>query len=201
MTKFHSLLAATAMALLVSGPALAQNAAPAAGGSLIANSRTAVMDPNVVLRDSTAVKGVREQMEAKQKAYSSEYGKKEDALQKEGQELSKLRSTLSKEAFEAKARAFQEKMTAAQKEVASKKVSIERANDVAIGKIQKAIGEIVSEMAKEKGFIVAMLATQVVYADPALDISQEVVTRLNQRLPKVDVTFESAAPAAPAKKK
>ncbi len=57
--------------------------------------------------------------------------------------------------------------------------------------IQKAVTGIVADMAKEKGFSIAIPTSQILYADPKLDITDEVLKRLNQKLPKLDVKFDA----------
>ncbi len=149
----------------------------------------AVVDIQRIMSESTAAKSVREQLESKQKAFQAELTKKEDALQKEDQELAKKRSVLSKEAFEEKARAFRNKATEAQKEVQSKKAMLDNAFEQSIVDIQKAVTEIISDMSKEQGFVVAIPTSQILYADEKLNISEEVLNRLNKKLPKLDVKF------------
>jgi Skp family chaperone for outer membrane proteins len=184
----HTVKALLAAALLSSAavPAFAQDGAP-----LIASTKTAVVNIQMIMRDATAAKSVRDQLEAKQKAYQAEISKKEEALQKEDQELGKQRATLAKDVFESKVKALREKATATQKEVASKKATLDNAFESALGQIQKTVSEIITEQAKEKGFVVALPSSQILYADGSLDISQEVLTQLNKRLPKIDVKFEA----------
>lgn len=198
-----SLLAGAALAACLSLPAYAQTpaapaaAAPAASG-LIGSTKIAVVNITGIMRDAAAAKSVREQLEAKQKAYQAEIAKKEDALQKEDQELGKQRGALSKEAFEAKVKAFRDKATATQKEVAAKKATLDNAFESSIGQIQQTVTGIIAEISKEKGFVVALPTSQILYANEGLDISQEVLSRLNARLTKVDVKFDAPAPAAAA---
>lgn len=198
MHTTKKLLIAAAMTLVISAPVLAADeaAAPAAApaATAMASSRIAVVNIQEIMRDSTAAKSVREQLEAKQKSYQSEIGKKEEALQKEDQELAKQRTTLSKEAFEKKVSAFREKAAATQKEVASKKAAWDNAYENSLGQIQKTVTEIISDLAKQKGFVATFPTSQMLYADDSLDISKEVLAKLNERLPSVDVKFE--APSA-----
>jgi MazG family protein len=77
------------------------------------------------MRDSTAAKSIRTQLESKQKAYQAEISKKEEEMQKEEQSLSSQRETLSKEAFEKKVDAFRTKATTMQKDVQGKKATLE----------------------------------------------------------------------------
>lgn len=189
---------AVAAALLLS-TALASAATFAADApAAMASTKIAVVNVQNIMRDATAAKSVREQMEAKQKAYQAEIAKKEEALQKEEQELGKQRATLAKDAFEAKVKAFRDKATSAQKDVAGKKASLDAAFEKAIGQIQKTVEGIINDMAKEKGFAIAVPTSQILYAESSMDISAEVLSRLNQKLPRVDVQFSGGAASAPA---
>jgi outer membrane protein len=177
MKKMYLLAAAILMA---SSPA-----AYAAEGQTFA-----VVNIQQIMKDSTAAKSVREQLEGKQKTFQTEITKKEEQLKKEDQELAKQRSVLSKEAFEEKARAFRTKATDMQKEVQSKKAMLDNGFERALGDIQKVVSDIIVELAKEKNFSMAIPTSQILYADPKMDISAEVLEKLNKKLPKVDVKFE-----------
>ncbi len=197
------LLAGCALTALSATAVMAEPAAAPATGSasLIASTRTAVVNIQGIMRDATAAKSVREALEAKQKSYQAEISKKEQALQKEEQELAKQRGVLSQDAFDAKVKAFRTKETEAQKEVQDKKATLDAGFERALGQIQKAVGDIIAEMSKEKGFVIALPTSQMLYADSSMDISQEVLTKLNARLPKVDVKFDAPAAAPAADKK
>lgn len=188
MNALKKLAITSTTALLVATTALSAHAEPAA-------ATVAVVNIQGIMRDSAAAKSVREQLEQKQKAYQTEISKKEEALQKEDQDLAKQRGVLAKDAFEAKVKAFREKATDTQKEVAAKKAMLDGALEHSLGEIQKATTEIIAALAKEKNFNVALPTSQLLYADSGMDISSEVLKRLNDKLPKVDVKFE-----APAKK-
>jgi outer membrane protein len=182
MKTFLYSVAAVAMLTFTS----AAQAADATAGNLIA-----VVNIQQVMRDATAAQNVREQLESKQKAFQAEISKKEEQLQKEDQELGKKRSVLSKTAFEEKARAFRNKATEVQKEVQGKKALLDNAFEHSITEIQKVVTEIIATLAKEKGFSVAIPTSQILYSDSKLDISGDVLTRLNQKLPKLDVKFDA----------
>jgi outer membrane protein len=183
----------TGTMLTFSSIAMAADAAPAPGNLI------AVVNIQQIMRDSTAAQNVREQLESKQKAFQAEISKKEEELQKEDQDLGKKRSVLSKSAFDEKAGKFRTKATDVQKEVQSKKAMLDNAFEHALGDIQKVVTDVITDLSKEKGFQVAIPTSQILYADPKLDISSEVLTRLNQKLPKLDVKFDAAAADAKAK--
>lgn len=160
-----------------------------------AETKIAIVNIQTVMKDSSAAKSIREQLESKQKAYQGEISKQEDALQKDKQELDKQRSALSKEAFEEKVKAFQGKFTDMQKQVQTKKQTLDGAYEQSINQIQKTVGDIIGDMAKEKGFSVAIPSSQTLYAEPSLDITADVTKRLNEKLPSYTVKFDAPAKA------
>jgi len=153
----------------------------------------AVVNIQQVMKDSTAAKSVREQLESKQKNFQSEITKKEEELQKEDKELTKQKTVLAKAAFDDKLRAFRTKATDVQKDVQSKKALLDSAFEHSLNDIQKVVTDIISDISKEKGFVIAVPTSQILYADKSLDISSEVLDRLNKKLPKLDVKFDAPA--------
>lgn len=178
--KTHVFFSAIALSAIIA-------ATPAA--SYAANATIAVINVQQVMNESTAAKSMREQLEKKQNEFQETISKKEKVLQKDDKELSKKRSVLSKEAFEKKLRAFQSKATKLQKDVQAKKALLEVSSARALADIQKATTQIISDLSKEKGFKVALPTSQILYADDSLDISDEVLKRLNKKLPKLVVNF------------
>lgn len=181
MKKLASIIITAAV--LVAAPAMAEG------------DPIAVVNIQKLMNESGAAKSVREQLENKQKSFQADITKKEEQLKKEDQELGKQKGVLSKEAFEEKAHEFRKKVTDVQKEVQSKKAMLDTGANRSWAQIQKAVTEIVAELSKEKGFSVALPTetptSQILFADSRLDITEEVLTRLNKKLPKIDVQFDA----------
>lgn len=154
-----------------------------------------------IMQKSTAAQSVKEQLEAKQKSFQGEMSKKESQFNADEQELRKKRSVMSAEAFEKAVKAFKAKETSAQKDVQAKRAELDDAFSSSISQIQKAVFDIVADMAKEKGFIAVMPTSQMLWADPSLDITTDVLTKLNANLPKVTVNFKEVKPAEKAAEK
>lgn len=150
----------------------------------------AIVNIQKLMRDSVAVKTAREQLKSKQDQFLSEIKNKEVELKKEDEELAKQRSILAPDAFEQKVNAFREKAAVVQRDARMKQGQLSKAFDSALGELQKTIVVIVSEMAKEKNFSVAIPSTQALYYDPSLDITDEVLKRLNTRLTKITINFQ-----------
>lgn len=149
----------------------------------------AVLNIQEIMRDSTAAKSIKTQFDAKQKAYSSEISSKEQALQKEQQELAKQRGVLKQDEFEKKVRDFNQKAATVQKDVQAKKQALDKGLSQAFGEIQKVVSGILADMAKDKGFKVVVPTQQILYSDPALDVTPEVLSKLNAKLSTVSVKF------------
>jgi Skp family chaperone for outer membrane proteins len=154
-----------------------------------ADTKIATLNIQQIMHDSTAAQSVREQLDAKRKTFETEMSRKEEDLRKEDQTLSKQRSVLAQDAFEKKLKDFRDKAGAAQRDVQAKRTQLDTAFTKAVSEIQKNVTDIVTEMAKQRGFTVVIPTSQLVWADPSLDISQEVLAQLNKRLPKVKVQF------------
>ncbi len=148
-----------------------------------------VVNIQKIMRDSKAASSVRDQLKNKQKSFQSELDAKEKALQQEDQELAKQRANLSQEAFTQKVTAFSQKAMAARQEIQNKRAQLDKGFAGALGKIQDTTIAIVQEIAKEKNLKLVVSSSQVLYSDAEMDITNEVLTRLNSKLPSVSVSF------------
>lgn len=154
-----------------------------------AEEKIAVVNIQQIMRDSGAAKSVREQLQSKQKSFQSELDAKEKALQKEDQELVKQQANLSKEAFEQKVNAFRQKAMSARQEIQNKKAQLDKGFQGALNQIQTTTLNIVKEVATEKGYNIVLSSSQVLYNGSNMDITGEVLARLNKKLPSVSVKF------------
>lgn len=176
---FYSLFVSAS--LVISAPVFAEDA----------KQQIAVVNIQAVMKDSTAAQNVREQLESKQKSFQTSISKKEEELQKENKELGERKSVMAKAEFDKKVSAFRSKATEMQKDVKDKKDMLDGAFERSLNDIQKVVTDIISDIAKEKGFVMAVPTSQILYADKSLDISTEVLDRLNKKLPKLEVKFEA----------
>ena len=126
----------------------------------------------------------------KVEAFEAEISKQREALQAEEQALQKKGNVLAKDAMEKEVKKFREKFVTVQQETQEKRNRLEVASRKANLEIQKQVTEIVSEMAQEYGFGLALPSENVLYGDSGLNITPEVSKRLNKRLPKIDVKIE-----------
>tara|TARA_B100001123_G_C15216537_1_gene989466 strand:+ start:919 stop:1434 length:516 start_codon:yes stop_codon:yes gene_type:complete len=149
----------------------------------------AVVNIPQILKEAKVANSVRDQLKQKQKSFQTELDQKETSLRNEDQELAKQRSVLSQDAFESKYREFRQKAGDAQKEVRAKRVKLDKGFAEAMEQIQTKVTEIVTQIAQEKGFDLAMSKAQVFYAKTDQDITAEVLKRLDAQMPSMTVNF------------
>lgn len=172
----NSLLAFAASLALLTSPAMAE-------------TNLGVVNIGKIMQESKAAVSVRSQIQAKQKSFQSDLDSKEKELVAENQALAKAKDTTDKEAFGKKVKEFNEKASAAQRQVQGRKAQLEKSVSGAQEEILKAAAEIVKAIATEKKLTLVVSNTQVLYGDPSLDLTDEVMKRLDAKLPNVTVKF------------
>jgi len=154
-----------------------------------AETTIGVVNTQKLLAESSAAKSIRDQLQNKQKGFQAELDAKEKALMKEDQELSKQQANMEKAAFEQKVKDFRGKAAAAQREIQGKKIQLDKALSGALEQVNTNVVNITQEVAREKKLNVVISASQVLYAEPTLDITADVLARLNKKLPTVSLKF------------
>ncbi len=157
--------------------------------SALALDGVAVINIQDIMRDSLAAKSVKSKLEAKQKSFQSEMTSKENALQEQEKTLIAKSKTLTPEQLEKESKDFRTGVAKTQRDVATKKAKLDKAFADALSQIQKTVVNITKQIATERKIQVVMPTSQMLYADPSLDITKEVLTKLNQQLPSVAVNF------------
>jgi outer membrane protein len=154
------------------------------------NNKIAVVDIQQVLEESTAAKDVKSQIKEKRDHYQTEITTEEDKLRQAEKKLSEQRAVLSKDAFEQKTEEFKEKLIVVQREVQEKRANLDSLLTNSLGKIQKSVFEIIEDISKEEGFDIAIPTSQILYANEKLNITTEVLKRLNKKMPSLKISEE-----------
>ena len=151
----------------------------------------AVVDFRGVLAKSEAARNIRSAVDEKRQELRKYFLEVENSLRDEQKDLSKKRSIVTAEAFEQRARSLKEKAQSAQKLAQTSNQKLKKSFDQAMDKVQKELLRIVAEVAEESGVGVVLFRSAIVIAVKKLDISKEVLRRLNKKLPEVKVRFET----------
>jgi Skp family chaperone for outer membrane proteins len=156
-------------------PALAQE------GAVIA-----ILDMERILRDSSAAANLREEIDKQRLAHQNTLREQENALRTADQELARQRAVLSAEAFTVKRKELQEQANGLQQEFVSRQREMEELFGRGIRQVRNALAEVAKEIADERGISLILLKATIVLASRELDITDEALRRLDERLPSVD---------------
>jgi len=147
----------------------------------------AVVDIQLVLRDSAASKSIQGQIEKQRAAYQAEITKQENELRAAEQELTRQRSIISAEAFAERRRAFEQRVANLQRDVQNRKRALDKSLSTARRTIENAVQDVVGQLVQERKYTLIIFKHQTMYNAPEMEVTQEVLKRLNAKLPSVKV--------------
>jgi outer membrane protein len=147
----------------------------------------AVIDYQRILKDAAAAKSIREQIATRRQAYQDEINREEQRLREADQSFAKQRSLLTPEALAEKRRDFEKEVVDVQRLVQERRRALDRASAIALNEVKKALIDIVTGIAEERGFNVVLAASEVLFFASEIDITGEVLAKLDGQLPEVAV--------------
>ena len=122
--------------------------------------------------------------------YQKEVTKKQNDLESEQKTIEGKKTILSKDGFEKEVQKFEKKVDDLKTYVDRKQNSLKKASMESMSKVNEIIKEIIADIAKDKNYEVIIPASQTVFFNETLDISEEVLKKLDKKITKVDVKFE-----------
>jgi len=146
----------------------------------------AILDMERILRDSKAAATLREEIDKQRELHQTTLREQENALRTADQELARQRAVLSAEAFAAKRKELQEQANGLQQGFVSRQKEMEKLFGGGIRQVRQALAEVVKEIADERGISLILLKATIVLASRELDITDEALQRLDERLPSVN---------------
>lgn len=183
------LVAASGLLVAGSAPVAAQQKAQVKTPPAV----IAVIDGQRIIRESAALKGARQQLEQFRLAFQAEITKDDEKLRAEDQELGRQRAVLSPEVFEQRRQAFQNKVIELQRRVQERSQSVDKMLGGVRDQVTQQVVEILREVGIERGYNMVLDRAQVqIFLGDNIDITSEVLRRLDQRLPSVKVTLPPA---------
>ena len=147
----------------------------------------AVIDYQQILREAKAARSIREQIEGRREAYQNEIGREEERLRAADQAFAKQRSLLTPEALAEKRREFEKEVMEVQRMVQERRRKLDRASAAALNEVKKSLIEIVTGIAETRGFNLVLPSSEVLFFARHIDLTEEVLAQLDQRLPQVQV--------------
>ncbi len=146
-----------------------------------------ILDTQKVLRESVAMRGLSQQMEARRNSFQEELRQREDELRAADQELARQRSILSAEAFTEKRSELEQQVASLQRQVQTRRKELDRVYGQAVKQVQGALVTIAQKIASERQLDLVLPKTAVVLVRNDMEITDEVVKRLNETLTEVTI--------------
>ena len=163
---------------------------------LVPVNRIALVDLDGVLRTADANNRIRELLDEQRSKFQEEFRALELDLQQSEKDLFSKRDLLAKVEYEKLVAAFQMRVSELQKEIQYKRQSIDNAYQKALGRIRSLAIEEVTKIAGEQKIDLILKRDSSVIFLPHLNISDEVLSRLNERTKDARIEVEINEPTA-----
>ena len=195
--------------LLMSGPLFAAEPPMLAAVSPAQAPTIYVVDLKRVLDEAKASVGVQKKIEAQRSAFQTEISAKEKFIRDAEQDLLASRNKIESAAYAQKEKELRQKFSEVEQYVQERRRLLEQATTLSMGKVRSVLLGIVTDIAHRRGVQAVLIKQQVLWTENSLDITDQVLERLNKQMPdlpvNIDVPKEAPsvtvpAPAQPAKK-
>ncbi|MBT3536558.1 MAG: OmpH family outer membrane protein [Rhodospirillaceae bacterium] len=151
----------------------------------------AVLDVQQVLRSATAAKGIRVAVEARRKAFEEKIAAERKSIQVDEQKLRKQSTILSPEAISEKRRLLENKISNFRRKAEQRRGVLNRALAGATRALRKEMAKVLAEIMKERKITITLARKAVLVFDQRLNITEDVLKRLDKNLPTIAVDFKT----------
>ena len=156
--------------------------------------RIGLADLNGILRAADANKKVRELLDTQRQKFQGEFSVVEAELQQTERDLMSKRELLSADEYDKQIKAFQQRVTQLQQDIQRKRQAIDNAYQKAQSDIRSEALSIIAEIAREMKLDLVLNRDSSLIFLPHLNISDEVLTRLNERTKNARIEIEVQQP-------
>ena len=146
-----------------------------------------IVDTEAVFSQSKVGQNIRSQFEDQAKKLRAEGKKTDDALQADAKKLTEERALLSQDDLKKKVQDLQKREAEFQQSMQQKSQALQFGLQRANAKVEAALRPIFAEVLKEKGGTVLFDQSVVLAGGADLDVSAEVLKKLNERMTTVEV--------------
>lgn len=147
----------------------------------------AVIDYQRIFQDAKAARAIGDQVEARRRIYQEEIAKQEQRLHEADKELARQRTVLAPGAYSERRQDFESDVAEVQRMVQERRRQLDQAKAVALNQVRSAVIEIIGELSDVKGFNIVLPTSGLLLFSPQIDLTNEVLARLDAKLPNVKV--------------
>ena len=158
--------------------------------------RIALVDLDGVLRTADANNRVRELLDGQRAKFQEEFRAIEVDLQQSERDLLAKRELMAKDEYDKLVTEFQARVSSVQREIQYKRQSIDNAYQKALSDIRGLAIAVITKIAREREIDLILKRDASIIFLPHLNISDEVLTRLNERTKNARIEVEIKKPVA-----
>jgi outer membrane protein len=151
------------------------------------NPVIAIVDVQRILEESLAAKSVQKQLETRRAKFQSEIEGEENGLRQAEQDLSKSRDQIAADLYADREQQLRQRFLVVERHVQARRKVLDQAFTDSMNAVRAALLEIVDTIAHEHGVNLVLVKQQALWVDKPLDVTDEVLARLNAKLPEVAI--------------
>ena len=155
------------------------------------NTSIGIIDINRVLTESKASKDASIQIEKIQKTVEEKANDKDLSIIAEREKLIEQQSVMAPEAFEVKVADFEKKVQSHQLERQDEFRKLDKMVQDARSEILELVKPILKDYSNELGITIILEKNSVILSADSMDMTDEVIKRLNKKLPKIKVKLDN----------
>lgn len=180
LLKSKAVLSFLAVMFVFSAPAMAQTQ----------NVNIAVVDVEQILTNSSAGKSVQQQLKTRREAFQKEFSARENNLMNAQKSLVAQKESLSPEEFNAKRKDFESQILETRSLFQKRRNSLDKGLSNALAELRKNIIQVTAEVSNENSYQIVLTRDSVVIVEKELDITEDVLTRLNAKVSNISLGLE-----------
>ncbi|NBW04920.1 MAG: OmpH family outer membrane protein [Alphaproteobacteria bacterium] len=190
-----AMMTTIAVAQTASDTTTDQGTATDAGASMEVR-RIAVVSLDGVLRAAAANTKIKELLDGQREKFQEEFRQVELDLQQTERDLLAKRDVIAKDDYDKMVTAFQKRVANVQKDIQYKRQAIDNAYQKALNDVRKLAVDVIKEIAAERQIDLILNRDASVVFLPRLNISDEVLKRLDERTKNARIQIELKKPKA-----
>ena len=156
----------------------------------------AIVDVQRIMQESLAAQSTKKQLDTQRSKFQTEIEGEENELRQAEQTLAKERDKVPVQTYAEHEQQLRQRFSTVENHVQSRRKALDQAYADSMNNVRAALLTVVNKVAHEHGANMAIIKQQTLWIDPTMDITDEVLKRLDKSLPKVDVVMpkESETP-------
>jgi Skp family chaperone for outer membrane proteins len=176
-----------AIRLAVALVLLAPGAAQAADAAKLPPPTIAIIDVQRILEESLAAKSVQKQLGSQRAKFQDEIEKEENDLRKAEDDLGKSRDQMANDVYTEREQQLRQRFLTVERHVEARRKVLDQAFTDSMNDVRNNLLRVVTDVAHERGANLVLVKQQALWVDKPLDVTDEVLERLNKKLPQLTV--------------